>query len=195
MDADHQARHDTVQHLYAAHQPWLQGRLQRHLRNAADAEDMTAETFLQVLSQPRLGHIREPRAFLTTIAKRLLFHFWRRRDLEQAYRDTLARLPEALAPSPEEQAMLQQSLTGIAAALEDLPPKARQAFLYSQIDGLGYDDIAQRLGVTPSTVRHYMAQGFRQCARMLASQADRNLAPPQPPRPGRPRTTAPDRTV
>jgi len=48
--------------------------------------------------------------------------------------------------------------------LEGLSGKARQAFFYSQIDGLTYSEIAVRLGVSPSMVRQYMAQGFRRIA-------------------------------
>jgi DNA-directed RNA polymerase specialized sigma24 family protein len=38
----------------------------------------------------------EPRAYLLTIARRLVFETWRRRDLERAWLAELAALPEAL---------------------------------------------------------------------------------------------------
>ena len=37
--------------------------------------------------------IIEPRAFLTTVAKRVLFNYYRRQDLERAYLDALAQMP------------------------------------------------------------------------------------------------------
>lgn len=39
----------------------------------------------------------------------------------------------------------------------------KTAFLYSQIDGLGYTEIAQLLGVSERTVRRYMKQALSHC--------------------------------
>ena len=47
--------------------------------------------------------------------------------------------------------------------LGQLSSKARAAFLYNRLDGLGHAEIAERLGVSPSRVRQYLAQGLRQC--------------------------------
>ncbi len=156
----------TASALFTDHQPWLIGRLQQRLRNVAEAEDVASETFLRVISYRRLHSMQEPRAYLTTVAKNVLVQFWRRRDLERAWIETLAALPEATAPSPEERAMLLESLERIAIALDRLSPKARTAFLLSQLDGLTYDEIAERIGMSARMVRRYMADGLRAC--MLA---------------------------
>lgn len=157
--------------FFAEHQPWLLGRLHQRLRNRADAEDLASETFVRVVAQPDLAAVGTPRAFVTAIAKRVLFDFWRRRDLERAYLDAIAHLPEALAPSPEERALLLESLEGIARALDGLPDKARRAFLMSQLDELTYAEIATRLGVSASMVRKYMVQGWQACAQAQAEPA------------------------
>lgn len=153
--------------LFTEHQPWLLQRLHGKLNNRADAEDLASETFLRVIVQPDLGAIETPRAFLTTVAKRLLFNLWRRRDLEQAYLNAIAHLPESLVPSPEERALLIESLEAIAAALDALSDKARRAFLMSQLDGMTYAEIGERLGVSASMVRRYMVQGWEACARII----------------------------
>ncbi|ARU06524.1 RNA polymerase subunit sigma [Comamonas serinivorans] len=159
-----------AQHLFTGHHAWLLGRLQARLRNPADAQDVAAETFLRVCGAREPVAIASPRAFLTTIAKRLLVSLWRRRELEQAYLDALARQPEDCAPSPEDRAVLLETLAHIAHALDGLPLKARQTFVLSQIDGLGYQAIADELGISHSTVRRHMAEGFRRTALALARQ-------------------------
>ena len=83
-------------------------------------------------------------------------------------RDSLQ--PEELAPSPEERAVLLETLEHIAQALDGLPLKARQAFLLSQIDGLTYQAIADQLDISLSTVRRHMAEAFRRIAIALARQ-------------------------
>ncbi|MNI35733.1 putative RNA polymerase sigma factor FecI [compost metagenome] len=47
--------------------------------------------------------------------------------------------------------------------LDGLPPKARAAFLMSQLDGLTYPDIAERLGVSLSSVQQYMVRAMTAC--------------------------------
>lgn len=177
---------DVAGQLFASHHGWLLTRLQARLRHLPDAQDLASETFVRVLAGQRpeqLAALREPRAFLTTVARRLLISFWRRRDLEQAWLEVLAQAPPAFAPSPEERAVLVETLAHVGQALEGLPLKARQAFLLSQLDGLGYQAIADQLAISQSTVRRYMAEGFRRIALALdRQQAGIALVPaPTPP--------------
>lgn len=152
-----------VRRFYGDHQPWLLHRLHSRVRHREDAEDLTAETFLQVMAQTGLADIREPRAYLTTLAKRLLFHFWRRRDLERAYLDALSQRPVEQAISAEEHADLMETLLRVDRALDGLPPKGKAAFLYSQIDGLTHKEIAAQLGLSVMTVRRHIARGIERC--------------------------------
>ncbi|MNL40015.1 putative RNA polymerase sigma factor FecI [compost metagenome] len=92
-----------------------------------------------------------------------MFSFWRRRELERAYLDSLAALPQASAPSEESRALVIDALMHIDRALQHLPPKARQAFLYSQLDELSYSEIAARIGTSVITVRRYMKQAITLC--------------------------------
>lgn len=151
--------------LFREHYHWLQGRLRRHLESSASAEDLAAETFVQILASPALVPIREPRALLTTIARRLLFQLWRRRDLERAYLDTLD--PDAADErSPEQIAELMEALQRIDQLLDGLPAKVKATFLLSQVDGLTYPQIAQVLGISPRSVSDYMAKALQRCLRV-----------------------------
>lgn len=150
--------------LFDRHQPWLLDRLRLRLRNRSDAEDLAAETFCQlVASRVDPAEIAEPRAYLTTIARRLVFHFQRRHALEKAWLERVAQKPEEFAPSAEEQALLLEAIVRIDRALDGLPSVAKQAFLYSLLDDLGYEEIARRLDVSVRTVGRYMKQALRQC--------------------------------
>lgn len=151
--------------LYAAHHSWLQEWLRRRLGCRHDAADLAHDTFVRVLAGRNMGVVREPRAFLTTLAQRTLFSFWRRRDLERAYLDSLQWVPMAGVPSEESKAIVVEALVHIDNVLHRLPAKARQAFLYSQLDDLNYAQIAQRVGVSVITVRRYMKQAITLCVK------------------------------
>ncbi len=118
---------------------------------------------MRLLGREELKAPREPRAFLVAIAKGLLFDYFRRAALEQAYLTELMLVPEAEQPSAEEQQMILEDLKNIDRLLGKLSSKARAAFLYNRLDGLGHAEIAERLGVSVPRVRQYLAQGIRQC--------------------------------
>lgn len=153
----------NVETLYCDHHGWLQGWLRRKLGNACDAADLAQDTFLRILGKREAVALREPRAYLTTIARGLVVNFWRRQEIEQAYLETLILQPESLSPSPETRALLLEALCELDALLDRLNPKARNAFLLAQLDGLGYREIAERLQVSERMVKKYMAQAMLHC--------------------------------
>lgn len=162
-----------AQGWYASHHLWLQGWLLRKLGCPHHAADLAQDTFVRVLSARRvsdLAEVAEPRAFLTTLARRVLFSHWRRRELEQAYLRALATWPEATAPSAEDMAFLREALAAIDALLNGLPPKVRQAFLLHRLEDRTHVQIAQTLGVSVATVERYMVRAYLHCCR--ADQAD-----------------------
>ena len=152
-----------VDHLYRNHRPWLFGWLRCKTGCAHRAEDLAQDVFVRVIQGRKAVRADDARALLATIAKGLVVDHQRRAALEHAYLDYLAALPEAHAPSPEEQAVQMQALMRLDRLLDGLPPKARSAFLLSQVDGLNYAQIAQRLGVSLSSVQQYMVRALSAC--------------------------------
>ncbi|NVD96403.1 sigma-70 family RNA polymerase sigma factor [Massilia sp. BJB1822] len=149
--------------LYADHHGWLLGWLRRRLRDSVDAADLAQDTFIRLLSKDAPPPIQEPRALLTTIAQGMVANLQRRRQLEQAYLQALAALPEPLAPSPECRAIVLETLLEIDRLLDGLPGKVREAFLLSQLDGMRQGEIAARLDVSLPTVKRYIARALAQC--------------------------------
>ena len=92
-----------------------------------DAADLAHDTYLRILSSGRMPEPQQSRQHLAQIAKGLVIDLYRRRQIEAAYLDALARLPQPLAPSAEDCAAAVQALVDIDAVLNGLPPKAREA--------------------------------------------------------------------
>lgn len=89
----------------------------------------------------------------------LVDHF-RRRDVERAYLEALAALPEPDILSPEDREILLETLQLIDQALDGLPKTVREVFLLSQIDGLTYAEIGEKINKSVRTIKRYMQQGF-----------------------------------
>ncbi|UFH51112.1 sigma-70 family RNA polymerase sigma factor [Pseudomonas sp. KNUC1026] len=156
----------SIEEIYVNHHGWLQGWLRLRLKNAEDAADLAHDTFLRVIQRRQMHAVCEPRPYLRTIARGLVIDLWRHRDIEQAWLETLAQLPEAHVPSPEASSLAIEALVAIDRLLDELPERARTAFLMAKLDGLPCPHIAERLGVSLATVERDLAKALRHCYRI-----------------------------
>lgn len=154
---------NTVEVLYLDHHSWLTGWLRRKLGCPHSAADLAQDTFMRLLSARETPSITEPRAFLTVVAKRVLFNHYRRQDLERAYLQALADMPEQLAPSEEERAIILQTLMELDQLLDGLPTSVKRAFLLAQVDGMSYADIGAQLGISIATVKRHLNKAALRC--------------------------------
>lgn len=159
----------AVNDLYTEHHGWLQGWLRQRLSNRCDAADLAQDTFVRLLKARTALDIREPRHYLSTVARGLLIDLFRRRALEQSYLEWLASVPPAEQPTLEDQAIIVETLIEIDRMLDGLGAKVKQTFLLSQFDGLTYPVIAERLGISVRTVNNHMAKAMEHCCLMQLS--------------------------
>lgn len=155
--------HEQLGMLYRDHRVWLHGWLSGRVGNRDVADDLTQDTFARLLLGRDLAALREPRAFLTTVARGLAANWFRRQALERAYLEYLAQFPEPVLPSLEEQALVREALQQIDAMLDGLPAMARRVFLLAQFDGLRYEAIGEQLGLSLSTVKRHMKRALLGC--------------------------------
>ncbi|MCW2268792.1 RNA polymerase subunit sigma [Pseudomonas sp. MYb187] len=153
----------SVHSLYSHHHSWLNTWLRSKLGNAADAADLAQDTFVRLLQRSEQFELTAPRAFLRTIARGLVIDHWRREELQRAYLEALAHLPEADVPSIETRELLLELLERIALMLDGLKPKVRRAFLLAQCEGLTHKEIAEQMGVSLRSVERYVADALYHC--------------------------------
>jgi len=125
--------------------------------------DLAHDTFMRLLAREEAPSILEPRAFLTTVAQRVLANHWRRDKLEQAYLGALASRPPELVPSAEERAILLETLQEIAELLDGLPVAVKRAFLMAQLEGMSQTEIAAALKISVTTVKRHLVRAGTQC--------------------------------
>ena len=159
----------SLERLYTDHHNWLQGWLRRRLGDAADAADLAQDAFVRLLARPkRFDSLPQARAYLKAMANGLCVDLWRRREVEQAWLQTLASLPEAESPSIEHQAMVLQALQELDSLLGALPAKAASAFVMAVGCEMTDQEVADRLGVSARMVRKYVAKAMLHCLQLDA---------------------------
>ncbi|WDZ97241.1 sigma-70 family RNA polymerase sigma factor [Herbaspirillum sp. WKF16] len=168
-----------VETLYRDHHGWLQGWLRLRLGDTGDAADLAQEAFLRLIVKPAsrgFANFAETRAYLRTMAQGMCINLWRRREIEQAWLDTLAAQSADLAPSAEHQAIVLEALLEISSILLELPSKAAAAFLLSAVCDMTAQEVADEIGVSTRMVRKYVSQAMLCCLRSHAAQTTIELA-------------------
>lgn len=154
---------EQIASLYSSHHGWLRAWLKQKLGDAHQASDLAHDTFMRLLAREEAITLCEPRAFLTTVAQRVLANHWRRRQLERAYLEALAQGAQITAPSEEERAILLETLLEVDRLLDGLTVAVRRAFLMAQLEGMNHAQIAEALHVSISTVKRHLTKAAQHC--------------------------------
>ncbi len=134
----------------------------------ADADDLTADTFLQAyrslsgFDHERLDTLR-PRAWLSAIVVNL----WRNQCRASSRRPRPAWSPEAMRPGPgdphpgvEQQIETREDGRELAAALLTLPERQRVAVVLRHIGGLPIAEVAEAMGCPAGTARSLVSRAL-----------------------------------
>jgi RNA polymerase sigma factor (sigma-70 family) len=145
-------------HVFLAQRTPLLRTLERMVNNPSTAEDLLQETYFRVtraLSERTVDHL-EPFVFQT--ARNLALDHLRARRIQS--RTLVDDVPldvvnNVVAPqsSAEDAAHAERMLERLNVSLQSLSPRQRQVFILSRLHGHSYQDIAQRLDVSLSTVQ------------------------------------------
>jgi RNA polymerase sigma-70 factor (ECF subfamily) len=148
--------------------------LSSRLRQSRDAPDLAQETYLRLLRVERHDLIRNPEAYLFTIANNLLHEHALRQAAAPPTVDIDALLNElhASQPDPQEQAQTQQRMLELERALERLSPKAQATLLMHRRDGYSLDEIGRCLGVSRAMAKKYLAKALVHCRTWLTHERE-----------------------
>jgi RNA polymerase sigma factor (sigma-70 family) len=159
--------HSSLSALYSEHNGWLKAWLRARLGNSTDAADLAQDTFVRVLTSRNAQPIRQPRTYLSAIARALMIDKFRRKAIEQAYLAVLALRPEPVDISPETRLSILETLTAIDAMLDGLGERTRRIFLTVQLEGLSYVAASQQLQVSVTTIKNHMVRAITHCLLLM----------------------------
>lgn len=152
-----------VTSLVASHGRQLQRFLYARVGNFADVADIIQEVYLRMLRVPNIESIRSPEAYLFTVAQHVVQQHTLRESATPPSVE-LARMLNSPAAMPDSDPALalvaDQCLLRLQDALEELNPKARATFMLHRRDGLSFDEIGARLGISRPMVKKYLMKAL-----------------------------------
>jgi RNA polymerase sigma factor (sigma-70 family) len=147
----------------------------RRTLDAQTAADLTAETFAAAVeSRGNFDHtLGAVDAWLFGIARHQLTRYLRRRKVERAARKRVGFPERTLSGADLErvEALIDFADVGrrVTSALGGLKSEQREAVILRVIDGLGYADVADRLGCSEQAARARVSRGLRELGLQLAT--------------------------
>lgn len=150
-------------------EPVLTRYLQRHWHNASDIVDLRQEVYARVCLSAQKEIPQEPQRFVLVTARNLLIN--RLRDAQvipiEATADIDALDVATESPGPDRIAIARDELRRLQVALDQLPPRCREAVVLAHIHGLAGHEIAQRMNISHQTVSVHLNNGLRLLANLM----------------------------
>jgi RNA polymerase sigma factor (sigma-70 family) len=142
--------------------------LGRRVRRGCDPRDVAQETYVRLLRLDRKDLVRDPLPYIYRLASNLIHEL----DLRERADDArLLRWMQERSdehPAPIEAQVDAHTLRArLHEAFSQLSPKCRAVLIFHRRDGMTYEEIGARLGLSPSMVKKYLAIGLRQCRKQL----------------------------
>jgi RNA polymerase sigma-70 factor (ECF subfamily) len=161
-------RHLSIGELFERNKRDLLNYLTRRV-GREDAPDLSQETFVRALRHDHFEAIADHPAFLQQIAVNLTRDFARRRKVEATYVD-FGDPPEN---APSANVSLEESLETdersrlLRRAVDDLPPRCREAFALYISERLSLAEIASRLGISTNMAQKHVRLALQRCRAAL----------------------------
>jgi RNA polymerase sigma factor (sigma-70 family) len=129
-----------------------------------DSEDLTQEVFVRLARRNAGEDIAQVEQYLFRTARSVLIDHHRRGASRQnsahvSYEESAHAIEDF---STEHVLMAREQVEAVRQCLESLPDLVRMAFVLHRFEGMTYAEIAQRLGVSVSSVEKYMMRALHE---------------------------------
>lgn len=148
-----------IEGLFRQHNDALVRFLRTRLRSEAEANEAAQEAYVRLLQLDNEAQPSFLRAYLFKVAANVATDMLRQRATRLRNAQTADR-SSSEAPAQERSLIAREQLAIVGMALEELPPRCREAFRLSREDGRGTVEIADILGVSDRMVRLYLERAL-----------------------------------
>lgn len=154
------------------HEAALRAYLRRRFPGLPDPDDIVQEAYVRVLRMRETRTIVSPKSLLFVTARNVAVDQFRRRHATPV--DDLTSSDELNViedkPAANELLSREQELQLLGLAVQSLPERCRQIIMLKKIEGLSYEEIGQRLGISRNTISAQLTIGITKCRDFLLAR-------------------------
>lgn len=162
-------------------EPELRAYIRRLTRDLATAEDLLHDVFARIIAADSWREVDTPAGFAIRTARNVVYDHLRRQKVVAidfvADVGILGLVDDAA--DPEATLVARDELKRLRAIVEALPTQQRRVFTLRKVYGLPPAEIAERLGLSVSTVEKHLVKAVRACAEALAREDDAHQPRPK----------------
>ncbi len=133
----------------------------QRLKSKEAAEEVVQEVMVGLfLKRQDLVITTSLEAWLKTALKYKVFNIYRSQQVHLAHLDEIIRLKQISPLRPDEEMILKEIREKVRLAALKLPDKCREVFMLSRFEHLSQQEIAERMGISVSTVKKHLTRAF-----------------------------------
>jgi RNA polymerase sigma-70 factor (ECF subfamily) len=159
-----------IERLFNAHRGALVAFFQGRVRATADAPDLAQEVYLRMMRLRSVEAIENPEGYLFTVASNLAKeHLARHRRQGTAVDVDDVSVQGQLVDLPAADGQLDtaQRVRRLGEVLRELSPKCQAVIVLQYVHNCTYDEIGERLNISPRMVKKYVTQALGLCRKRM----------------------------
>ncbi|GGG74497.1 RNA polymerase sigma factor [Parapedobacter pyrenivorans] len=161
---------DTVafERLYKAFAPVLYQRLLRLFKDTDTVEEIIQDTFLKLWEKrEQINPEQAAKTYLYRIADNLAVDVFRKISRDKALQEELWASTVSFYLQTEETLIAKEQYQLVHQAIEHLSPKRKQILLLCKLEGRSYQEVAEMMGVSVSTVSSHLVKAVKEVKRHI----------------------------
>ena len=148
--------------LFEIYSPKLFGFALKYFRNETDAEELVQEVFVKVWeNRQTLKSELSFKSYLFTIALNQIRKHFNKKATSLRYLESLQHDPELSENQAIQNDDYESALHQIYLIIEKMPPRRREIFMKSKLEGKSSKEIAAELNISAGTVDNQVSEALR----------------------------------
>jgi RNA polymerase sigma-70 factor (family 1) len=148
--------------LFEVYSPKLYGFALKYFKNEGDSEELVQEVFVKVWeNRQKLKSELSFKSYLFTIALNQIRKHFNKKAISLRYIQSLQQDPEFENIQPIYDYNYESILQQINLIIEQMPPRRREIFLKSKLEGKSSKEIATELNISAGTVDNHVSEALR----------------------------------
>lgn len=138
-------------------------------RSKVAAEEIVQELFIKLwTTRKRLAEVKNPRAYIFSMAANFTFNYLKKVARESTLAEKIRQKSPTFSNVTEEVIHFLETQKLVMEAVEQMPAQRKAVYLMSREGGLSKEEIAQKMNLSPNTVRNHLSESLRVIRKLFA---------------------------